>query len=122
MSFKTRLTRLATALAVTVATSASALSVRAGGPPQPAWNSAATQNYLDGRVAWWMDWDRTPKGQGTNCVSCHTAVPYALARPALAKLPGATVNPVAQTRLLASIRKRVTNWDKVVSVEVENND
>src|SRR5438105_14468834 len=75
-----------------------------GDDPSPNWNPQATQNYLNARAEWWLDWSSSARGQGTSCVSCHTAVPYAIARPALAKLPGGTPTPEAEKRLVASVR------------------
>jgi hypothetical protein len=47
------------------------------------WNPKAAAAYLDRRQAWWMEWPRAQRDHGTFCVSCHTAVPYALSRSAL---------------------------------------
>ena len=49
-------------------------------------------------------------------------MPYALARPALAKLPGGSPAPEAEKRLLASVRTRVAKWAEVASIEPEGND
>ncbi len=34
-------------------------------------------------VRWWQEWPQFQKDHGTICISCHTVVPYAMARPAL---------------------------------------
>ena len=47
------------------------------------WDARAAAAYLDGRQAWWMTWSGANRDHDTQCVSCHTALPYALARPAL---------------------------------------
>jgi squalene-hopene/tetraprenyl-beta-curcumene cyclase len=47
------------------------------------WDPAAAAKYLDSREVWWQEWPHAQKDHGTVCVSCHTQVPYALARPAL---------------------------------------
>src|SRR5262249_24602957 len=47
------------------------------------WDAKAAAGYLDGRAAWWMTWPNAVRDHGTFCVSCHTAAPYVLARPAL---------------------------------------
>jgi hypothetical protein len=44
---------------------------------------AAAAKYLDAREVWWQSWPRAQKDHGTVCLSCHTNVPYALARPVL---------------------------------------
>ena len=46
------------------------------------WSGKAAAAYLDGRMIWWMGWEALPAIMNF-CVSCHTVVPYAMARPAL---------------------------------------
>src|SRR6266487_640846 len=48
-----------------------------------AWNTKTAAAYLDERETWWMDSKTAARDHGTFCISCHTAAPYALARPAL---------------------------------------
>jgi squalene-hopene/tetraprenyl-beta-curcumene cyclase len=43
----------------------------------------AATAYLDSRLDWWLHWPNAVRDHDTSCVSCHTALPYALARPAL---------------------------------------
>ena len=47
------------------------------------WNPKAAAAYLDYREGWWAEWTGSTRDHGTFCVSCHTALPYALSRPAL---------------------------------------
>src|SRR5208283_1814693 len=47
------------------------------------WDQKAAAAYLDQREAWWMEWPKAARDREPFCVSCHTAVPYALSRPAL---------------------------------------
>jgi squalene-hopene/tetraprenyl-beta-curcumene cyclase len=47
------------------------------------WDKAAAAKYLDSREVWWQAWPPAQKDHETVCVSCHTNVPYALARPLL---------------------------------------
>jgi squalene-hopene/tetraprenyl-beta-curcumene cyclase len=76
------------------------------------WSRAAAAAYLDARQDWWMDWPTAARDHGTFCVSCHTAMPYALARTALRT--GAEQSPVAvESRLLKNVEKRVTAWDEI---------
>src|SRR6202011_2486917 len=49
------------------------------------WDQKAAAVYLDQRAGWWMEWPKAARDHQTFCVSCHTAVPYALSRPALRK-------------------------------------
>src|SRR5947207_1132361 len=93
-----------------------------GDDPSPNWNPQATENYLNARAEWWLDWSSSARGHVTSCVSCHTAVPYAIARPALAKLPGGRLTLEAEKRLLASVRTRVEKWEEIVSAETEGKD
>ncbi len=74
---------------------------------KPSWNRPAAARYLDQRQAWWMAWPPAARDQGTFCISCHTALPYALARPAL----GAA--PEAEHELRDNVAKRVRLWNAV---------
>ena len=47
------------------------------------WDQQAAARYLDSRETWWQGWDHAKRDHDTVCVSCHTQVPYALARPEL---------------------------------------
>lgn len=77
------------------------------------WNSKAAAAYLDQRADWWMGWSQSVRDHGTFCISCHTAVPYALSRPALrASLGEQTPSPTEQ-KLLANVTKRVRLWNQV---------
>jgi squalene-hopene/tetraprenyl-beta-curcumene cyclase len=89
--------------------------VRGDTPKPPAWNPKAAAQYLDGRGDWWLGWSGSARGQGTACISCHTALPFALARPALTARLGETVVDPVEQRLLAGVKKRVQNWDKIVA-------
>jgi hypothetical protein len=73
------------------------------------WDPAAAARYLDARMdVWWANAKvlRTGDGQ-TRCVSCHTAVPYALARPALRGVLGERTPTAHETRMIEQIRRRV---------------
>ena len=73
------------------------------------WDPEAAAVYLDSRQAWWMEWPTAARDHGTFCVSCHSTVPYALARTVLrTDVPG-----VVERRLLENIETRVSSWDKV---------
>ena len=71
------------------------------------WNKAAAAEYLDQREVWWQNWPRAQKDHGTVCVSCHTQVPYALARPALRGPLGEHTVSAPERAMLDSIIKRV---------------
>lgn len=74
------------------------------------WNRQAAAAYLDRRITWWMGWQTAARDQGTFCFSCHTAVPYALARPRLAE--GKTVPE--ESKLMDDVRRRVRLWDETL--------
>lgn len=74
------------------------------------WSPTAAAGYLDQREAWWNGWSHAQLDHGTFCVSCHTALPYAWARPLLRAQAGQTQPAPMEAVLLASIEKRVTNW------------
>ena len=79
----------------------------------PVWNQAAAAAYLDNREAWWSGWDQSVRDHDTHCVSCHTAVPYALARPVLRNAMGEKAPVAPENALFAGVTKRVTLWNEV---------
>jgi squalene-hopene/tetraprenyl-beta-curcumene cyclase len=60
-----------------------------------------------------MAWQPAVLDHGTFCVSCHTAVPYALARPALRAALGEEAPSDNERRLLESVTRRVRMWKEV---------
>lgn len=90
-----------------------AFPARAARNDTPAWNAKAAAAYLDGELEWWSTWPNSQRDRDTFCVSCHTAAPYALARPALtAKLGEAGPSPQAR-RLFDNVARRVRLWNEV---------
>lgn len=83
-----------------------------GGDASP-WSQKAAAAYLDQRSAWWMQWPTAARDHGTFCVSCHTAVPYALARPALRQALGETGPTQSEIKLVDNVVKRVRLWKEV---------
>jgi squalene-hopene/tetraprenyl-beta-curcumene cyclase len=77
------------------------------------WDQKAAAAYLDEREGWWMGWPKAARDHETFCVSCHTAVPYALSRPALRKALAEEAPTVNERRLLVSVTKRVRLWKEV---------
>ena len=71
------------------------------------WDKAAAARYLDSREVWWQSWPHAQKDHGTVCISCHTQVPYALARPALRTQIGEQKPSDPERAMLDSIIKRV---------------
>jgi squalene-hopene/tetraprenyl-beta-curcumene cyclase len=87
------------------------------GRPDPnitgTWNERSAAAYLDQRQAWWMEWPRAQRDHETFCVSCHTAVPYALSRPALHSALAERGPSAGERRLLDSVTRRVRLWKEV---------
>jgi squalene-hopene/tetraprenyl-beta-curcumene cyclase len=80
----------------------SACSVARAGAGPIGWNAAGAGKYLDERQMVWFG--------SARCISCHTGLPYALARSALRKLVGADRPSDPEAKLLAQVRRRVANW------------
>jgi len=77
------------------------------------WDRQAAAAYLDGRMGWWASWPSAARDSETFCVSCHTSLPYALARPAL-RTALAEQNPSGNERLLLqNVSRRVSLWDEL---------
>ena len=92
-----------------------ALCVAIGGASSEAadWNPKAAAAYLDRRAEWWITWPAAARDQGTFCISCHTALPYALSRPALRAALDEKAPSASEQKLLNSITKRVRSWQEV---------
>jgi mono/diheme cytochrome c family protein len=81
----------------------------ASAPAASSWNPRAAAAYLDRRAGWWIAWPDADRDHETHCISCHTVLPYVLARPALGeKEPSAS-----ERTLLAGVIKRVRLWREV---------
>jgi squalene-hopene/tetraprenyl-beta-curcumene cyclase len=86
----------------------------------PSWNPLAAAAYLDRRAGWWMTWPTAARDQGTFCVSCHTAVPYALSRSALPTREGPA--STYERSLLDNVAKRVRLWNDVKPFYTDEED
>jgi squalene-hopene/tetraprenyl-beta-curcumene cyclase len=84
-----------------------------GPAPEPSWSAKAAAAYLDGRLDWWSTWPNAARDHDTFCVSCHTAAPIALGRPALRQALGETGPSAAEKRLFDNVAKRVSMWREV---------
>ena len=88
-------------------------------PAQPdaharnSWDQKTAAAYLDQRAGWWMGWQRAARDHDTFCVSCHTAVPYAMSRPALRTALAEQGLSPNERRLLENVTKRVRLWKEV---------
>jgi squalene-hopene/tetraprenyl-beta-curcumene cyclase len=77
------------------------------------WSPKAASAYLDGRQSWWMSWPNAARDHETFCVSCHTVLPYAMARPALRSALAEQGPSPVEAKLLANVTKRVRMWQEV---------
>jgi squalene-hopene/tetraprenyl-beta-curcumene cyclase len=82
-------------------------------PDKAAWNPRTAAEYLDARQGWWLKWPTAARDHETSCVSCHTALPYALARPALRQALGESQVAEPERRLIENVVKRVALWRDV---------
>jgi squalene-hopene/tetraprenyl-beta-curcumene cyclase len=78
-----------------------------------AWDPHAAAAYLDERQTWWESWPKAARDHGTVCVSCHTALPYALARPVLGAALHEEAAPPPEDKLTADVVTRVLAWRNV---------
>src|SRR6266516_8060361 len=75
---------------------------RAGGE-RKSWKPEEARKYLDERQKAWFAFSSADRGEGetrTSCVSCHTVLPYAMARPVLRQLVGAVTATDQEKKLL----------------------
>jgi squalene-hopene/tetraprenyl-beta-curcumene cyclase len=77
------------------------------------WSETSAAAYLDARIGWWMNWSTSQRDHDTFCVSCHTAVPYAIARPALRTALEGHARTQLEWRLLDNVTRRVRMWGVV---------
>ena len=101
---------------ITFLLAAGATLLGAQGSPQKdsaGWSAPAAAAYLDARIGWWMTWSTSQRDHDTFCVSCHTAVPYAIARPALHTAFEGRAKTQLEWRLLDNVTKRVRMWGVV---------
>jgi squalene-hopene/tetraprenyl-beta-curcumene cyclase len=91
----------------------SALLCACGRHDSETWDQRAAAAYLDSREAWWASWPSAARDQTTFCVSCHTALPYAMARPALNDALGQSGSAAEERRLLDNIAQRVQHWSAI---------
>jgi squalene-hopene/tetraprenyl-beta-curcumene cyclase len=88
-------------------------SVAAATADSVRWSDERAAAYLDSRIGWWMNWSTSQRDHGTFCISCHTAVPYAMARPALHRAAGSSARTQLEWQLLDNVTKRVRMWSEV---------
>src|SRR5260370_38461068 len=67
------------------------------------WSPRLAADYLDARQKQWIAWPRA-NGDAKPCISCHTGLPYLMARPARRKALGETAPTPYETTLPVAIR------------------
>jgi squalene-hopene/tetraprenyl-beta-curcumene cyclase len=99
-----------------------AVPVRGGERDSQGWDRAGAAAYLDRRGEEWFNFGNANRGEGSSashCVSCHTLLPYALARPALRRHSSEKQATRWETQILAQTRRRVAHWDELDDVEYQ---
>ena len=87
------------------------VAVRGAGPADPpGWDPKAAASYLDSRATFWATWPNAARDHGTFCISCHTTLPFAMARPALRGLLGERAPGAAETRILDNLLTRARGY------------
>jgi hypothetical protein len=79
---------------------------------QTGWDPQGAAQYLDARIDLWFERATELKtGQAkTSCISCHTVVPYLLARPVLRKAMHVNEPTPHESRLLKEMAARVETY------------
>ncbi len=95
----------------------SAATLAGENTPEP-WDQTKASQYLDRRGEDWFKFGGANRGQGasaTSCVSCHSLLPYILARPVLRRLSDELLPTKWETKILEQTKLRVANWDRLDS-------
>jgi hypothetical protein len=79
---------------------------RLGAEVPDTWDAKSAAAYLDARQAWWRNWPTAARDHDTACISCHSALPYAMARPALRSRLNESGPSANESKLLADVVKR----------------
>ena len=107
---KNRVNRLSASIAVLclalMVSLAGSLSAR-GEDVGVSWDPGKAASYLDSRAVWWSEWSGAARDHGTYCISCHTTLPYALARPRLRALLHEARPSAAEGRIMDNLLTRV---------------
>jgi squalene-hopene/tetraprenyl-beta-curcumene cyclase len=109
-----RARRIAT---ITVAAAGCAATAAAGDAGDPSRIRRAI-SYLDARQDDWSRFAKAQRGEGadsTTCVSCHTGISYALARPVLRRFAARPGPAAPEERMVAAVRLRVEHWAELDS-------
>lgn len=77
------------------------------------WDPHTAEAYLDQREVTWSTWRAAARDHGTFCISCHTVLPYALARPALRQVLAEPLPSSNERNVLENVTKRVRLWNEI---------
>ena len=100
------------ALTIAVLSFGAAATARAGADA-PTFDAKAAAAFMDARQTWWQGWSNSQRDHDTFCVSCHSAMPYAIGRPALRGALGEQGPSEPERKLIENVAKRVTMWRDV---------
>ena len=83
-----------------------------GVPTASGWDREAAAKYMDERMdVWFVNAKKLRAGQTeTSCVSCHTTVPYVIARPALRRVMKVRDATAQETRIVEETTRRVETY------------
>jgi squalene-hopene/tetraprenyl-beta-curcumene cyclase len=82
------------------------------------WKPAEAGKRLDARARDWFEFAPAERGAGatrSTCISCHSLLPFALARPALRKVTGTPTASDYEKKIVAQTAQRVQNWKAIDS-------
>jgi squalene-hopene/tetraprenyl-beta-curcumene cyclase len=96
-----------------LATAAMVACSRPAAKVSNSWDPKSAAAYLDYRAGWWMEWTGSARDQGTFCISCHTALPYALSRPTLRAALAEQGPTIDERKLIENVSKRVRLWKTI---------
>ena len=80
---------------------------------QTSWSANAAESYLDQREKWWIAWSTAARDRGTFCISCHTSVPYILARSAVRTASREKGLSSVEQALFDNTTRRVRLWNEI---------
>ena len=77
------------------------------------WDARAAARYLDARAEFWSTWPNAARDRGTFCISCHTTLPFAIARPALRGPLGERQPSAAEAKIMNNLLTRARAWREI---------
>jgi squalene-hopene/tetraprenyl-beta-curcumene cyclase len=79
----------------------------------PGWDARAAASYLDGRATFWTTWPNAARDHDTFCISCHTTLPFAIARPVLRGVLGEKAPGTAESRIFDNLLTRARGYKEM---------